>query len=86
MAEKFIKCTFEGSLKEYSYKTHIEGIMRGDRLIVSNKSGLRIVTATEYCADPQLPSSVRFQWAIAKLHETSYDAMKASGINSGSAE
>lgn len=83
---KFIKCTFEGSLKEYSYKTNIEGIARGDKLIVSNKSGLRIVTATDYCADPQLPAHVKFQWAIAKLHESSYDAMKSDGINSGGAE
>jgi len=73
---KFVKVTFEGSLKEYAYKTEMEGLQSGDKVVVENKQGLRVVTVTGYTDNPNLPPGVEAKWAFAKVDASSYQGMK----------
>jgi hypothetical protein len=70
----FLKVTFPGSNKQYTYKT-IEDIKEGDSAVVDAPSGLTVVNVVE--AIPAVEYDMNFgfpvKWVVQKIDCTNYE-------------
>lgn len=74
---KIVKAVFDGSTKEYYYKTTLT-VIAGDHCVVVTPSGVEVVKITKVTSltsDLQLPSHAKLKWVVQKVDFDYYNEM-----------